>query len=121
MPYFRIMHTVIETPTFISKCRRYQISESDREAIIDFVAKNPDAGDVIKGSGGARKLRFAAPGRGKSGGYRVVTFYSGQDIPVFLLSIFAKGDKTNLTDSEVNVLRTVLRTLADEYRRRTQP
>ena len=56
-----------------------------------------------------------------SGGYRVVTFYSGQDIPVFLLSIFAKGDKTNLTDSEVSVLRTVLRTLADEYRRRTQP
>ena len=42
----------------------------------------------------------------------MVTFYSGQDIPVFLLSIFAKGDKTNLTDSEVNVLRTVLRTLA---------
>ncbi len=121
MPYSKIMHTVIETPTFISKCSRYQISDSDREAIIDFVAKNPDAGDVIKGSGGARKLRFAAPGRGKSGGYRVVTFYSGQDIPVFLLSIFAKGDKTNLTDSEVNVLRTVLRTLANEYRRRTQP
>ena len=41
MPYSKIMHTVIETPTFISKCSRYQISESDREAIIDFVAKNP--------------------------------------------------------------------------------
>ncbi len=69
MPYLKIVHTVIETPTFISKCRHYQISASDREAIIDFVANNPDAGDVIKESGGARKLRFAAPGRGKSVGY----------------------------------------------------
>ena len=50
-----------------------------------------------------------------------VTFYSGKDIPVFLLSIFAKSDKANLTDSEVKVLRTVLRTLANEYRRRTKP
>ena len=121
LPYGKAVHTVIETPTFISKCRRYQISDSDREAIIDFVANNPDAGDLIKGSGGARKLRFAAPGRGKSGGYRVVTFYSGKDIPVFLLSIFAKSDKANLTDSEVKVLRTVLHTLANEYRRRTKP
>ena len=51
----------------------------------------------------------------------MVTFYGGKDIPVFLLSIFAKGDKANLTDSEVKVLRTVLRTLANEYRRRTKP
>ena len=51
----------------------------------------------------------------------MVTFYSGKDIPVFLLSIFAKSDKANLTDSEVKVLRTVLRTLANEYRRRTKP
>ena len=54
----------------------------------------------------------------------MVTFYGGKDIPVFLLSllsIFAKSDKANLTDSEVKVLRTVLRTLANEYRRRTKP
>ena len=50
-----------------------------------------------------------------------MTFYGGTDIPVFLLSSFAKGDKANLTKSEVHVLRTVLGTLADEYRRRTTP
>ena len=81
----------------------------------------PSPGDAIKGSGGARKVRFAAPGRGKSGGYRVVTFYSGTEVPVFLLSIFAKGDKTDLAKSEINALRTILDALADEYRRRITP
>lgn len=115
------MHTVIETPTFISKCRRYRVSDDEREAIIGFIAANPESGDAIKGSGGARKVRFAAPGRGKSGGYRVVTFYSGTEVPVFLLSIFAKGDKTDLAKSEINALRTILDALADEYRRRITP
>lgn len=121
MPYNTIVLTVVETPTFLRKCRRYGVNDKDRENIIDFVAANPDAGELIKGSGGARKFRFATPGKGKSGGYRVVTFYGGEDIPVFLLSIFAKSDKVNLTRSEVNDLKTVLRTLADEYRRRTKP
>lgn len=121
MPYTIYMHTVIETPTFISKCGRYRVSDDEREAMISFIAANPEAGDAIKGSGGARKVRFAAPGRGKSGGYRVVTFYSGAEVPVFLLSIFAKGDKTNLTKSEVSTLRTILSVLANEYRKRIIP
>ena len=115
------MHTVIETPTFISKCRRYRVGRDERAAIISFIAANPEAGDAIKGSGGARKVRFAAPGRGKSGGYRVVTFYSGAEVPVFLLSIFVKGDKTDLTKAEINTLRTILSVLANEYRKRIMP
>ena len=115
------MHTVIETPTFISKCARYRVGDDEREAIISFIAANPEAGDAIKGSGGARRVRFAAPGKGKSGGYRVVTFFSGAAVPVFLLSIFSKGDKADLTKSEVNTLRTILSVLADEYRKRIIP
>ncbi len=97
------------------------MSDDERKTMIHFVAAHADAGGLIQGSGGARKVRFAASGKGKSGGYRVMTFYGGTDIPVFLLSSFAKGDKANLTKSEVHVLRTVLGTLADEYRRRTTP
>ena len=79
------------------------------------------SGDAIEGSGGARKVRFAAPGKGKSGGYGVVTFFSGAAVPVFLLSNFSKGDKADLTKSEVNTLRTKLSVLADEYRMRIIP
>ena len=83
-----------------------------------FIAANPDAGKEIRGSGGARKVRFAGKGKGKSGGYRVITFYSGEDIPVFLLNLFAKNEKADLSQAERNELKTVLAGLADAYRRR---
>lgn len=70
----------------------------------------------MPGTGGARKLRFAAKGKGKSGGYRVITFYTGEDIPVFLLDIYAKGQKINLSQEEKNTLRRVLQRLAEAYR-----
>jgi len=80
------------------------------------VAENPTIGDPMPGTGGARKLRFAAKGKGKSGGYRVITFYTGEDIPVFLLDIYAKGQKINLSQEEKNTLRRVLQRLAEAYR-----
>jgi len=86
--------------------------------IVGFIAANPDAGKEIRGSGGARKVRFAGKGKGKSGGYRVITFYSGEDIPVFLLNLFAKNEKADLSQAERNELKTVLAGLADAYRRR---
>ena len=62
--------------------------------LINYLAANPTAGDVIAGTGGARKLRWKLPARGKSGGVRVITFYSGTDLPVFLLACFAKKERT---------------------------
>jgi hypothetical protein len=85
---------------------------------VDFIAVNPDAGKEIRGTGGARKVRFAGRGKGKSGGYRVITFYSDEDVPVFLLNVFAKNEKTDLTQAERNELKTVLAALANAYRRR---
>lgn len=66
------------------------------------IAENPDVGVEMKGTGGARKIRFAGREKGKSGGYRVITFFAGTDIPVFLLAIFSKGEKANLLQSERN-------------------
>jgi hypothetical protein len=71
----------------------------------------------MPGTGGARKMRFAAKGKGKSGGYRVITFYSGVEMPVYLLDIYAKGEKIDLTQDEKNTLRQILRHIADAYRR----
>ncbi len=72
--------------------------------------------DEISGTGGARKVRFARRGQGKSGGYRVITFYSGVDIPVFLITMFAKNEKSNISQAEKNAMRKGLKALAEHYR-----
>ena len=108
------MQTVIETPGFLRDAKRAGLTEAERTAIVTHLAGRPDAGAEIPGSGGARKVRFAGRGRGKSGGYRVVTFYSGETVPVFLLNVFAKGERVDLSPAERNVLKAVLGDLAAE-------
>ena len=71
----------------------------------------------MQGTGGARKLRWGAKGKGKRGGARVITYYGGPDLPVFLMAVFAKGERANLTKAERNELRQVLTSLAEEYRK----
>jgi len=109
------LHTVVETPEFL---RRVQglLTAAERTALIDHLAANPDAGDVMPGTGGARKLRWGARGRGKSGGVRIITFFSGPPIPVFVLTVFGKGEKINLSQAERNAMRRILGELVVEYR-----
>ncbi len=65
-----------------------------------------------------RKIRIASKGKGKSGGYRVITFFSGQNIPVFLVTIYAKNQKENITDQEKNEMRTLSAALIKAHRRK---
>jgi hypothetical protein len=74
------------------------------------------AGDLISGTGGARKLRFPFGGKGKSGGVRVITYYAADDIPVFLLEVFSKGERINLSRAERNELKQSLANIAEDYR-----
>lgn len=112
------MHCVIETPSFENSAKASGISDQERHEITTFVAENPLAGDLIKGTGGARKLRMPMGNRGKSGGVRIVTYFAGEDIPVFLLDVFKKGDKINLSHKERNELKSILADMADNYRAR---
>lgn len=112
------MHVIVEMPEFTHKAKESGISDEERAAIISFIAANPQAGDEIRGTGGTRKVRIAAKGKGKSGGARVITFYSGEDIPVFLLTMYVKGQKENISDAEKNTIKTLCGLIADEYRRR---
>ena len=82
------MRTVVETSAFLNDARLLGLPDAGRLAIVTWIAAHPDAANVIQGTGGARKVRFAGKGRGKSGAYRVITFFSGTDIPVFLLNVF---------------------------------
>ena len=93
------MQTVAETPTFTRQADKL-FSEDERRAVIDYLAENPMAGDEIPGTGGVRKLRFAALGRGKRGGARVIYFYGGEDMPLYALLAYAKSAKTGVTPAE---------------------
>jgi hypothetical protein len=114
------MQAVIETSSYLSDAASAALSEDERSEIVSFIAKNPTAGVSIPATGGARKIRFAGRGKGKSGGYPVVTYFAAVDIPVFLLAIINKGERANLSKAEQNALRKELSVLADDYRDGTQ-
>ena len=110
------MQCVIEQESFVTAAKAAGLTAEQRHEIVTFVSKNPQAGDVIKGTGGARKLRFKHGAKGKSGGIRIVTYYCGEDVPVFLLEVYKKGEKINLSQAERNELRAILLDTAESYR-----
>ena len=91
------------------------MAASEMTDVVDLIADNPMIGTSIAGTNGCRKVRFGRPGRGKSGGYRVITFFSGPDLPVFLLTVFAKNEKGNLTQAERNALAGLTKELISRY------
>jgi hypothetical protein len=108
------MHSVIETATFLSDCK--SISEEERLSIVDAIAADPHLGDLMPGTGGARKRRFPGRGKGKRGGYRTVSYYAADDVPVLLLALIDKGERADMPKAEQNALRDRLSSFADTYR-----
>ena len=104
------MHTVVETYEFISQAKKL-LTEEEKTAVINELGKNPFIGDIIKGTGGFRKIRVARKGSGKSGGYRVVYFFATEEIPVILISVYAKNKQENLTDKQHNKLYEIAQTI----------
>lgn len=95
------MRTVIETPTFQKQAAAVWRA-ADREAFIDWIAEHPDAGDVIPGADGARKVRWDRPGMGKSGGARVIYFHLVGDEVVLLVMVYAKAERTNVKPKDIS-------------------
>ena len=114
------MQTVISTPEFLSQAKKHGLSQDEINAIVEYLATDPLAGEVMVGTGGARKLRHAGKGREKSGGYRTIHYYGGDDIPVFLLTVYGKGAAANLTKAERNALAKILPVIRDAYRKTTK-
>ncbi|MEH2531502.1 hypothetical protein V1277_002118 [Bradyrhizobium sp. AZCC 1588] len=111
------MQTVVETPSYLADAERL-FSLDERKAIVDRLASDPACGVVVPGGGGIRKVRFGFGARGKSGGARIVYLFSGTDLPVFILAVFAKNEKANLSASERNALGKMVATMIEDYRRR---
>lgn len=97
------MITVIETAAFARRAEKLLASD-EREELITFLAENPEVGDEIPGTGGVRKVRFAAKGKGKSGGVRVIYYYFDQDNPLYAVLIYGKGEQANLTPDQTKAV-----------------
>ncbi|MEC9246651.1 MAG: type II toxin-antitoxin system RelE/ParE family toxin [Pseudomonadota bacterium] len=117
------MQTVAELNSFRRAAEDAGMSDDDIQDLIAYLANNPDAGDEIPGTGGCRKVRFRIRGnnKGKSGGVRTITLFSGDDLPVFMLTVFGKSQKVSLSKAERNGLKKISDQIVDEYGRRVLP
>jgi hypothetical protein len=104
------MHTVSLTRSYEIAAKQAGMTDDETAAIVTFLAENPQAGDELPGTGGCRKVRIAGRGKGKSGGYRTITFYSGEAMPVYLITVFSKGEKSTLTGKEAAALKVITKT-----------
>src|SRR3984885_15812606 len=96
--------SVVETPEFLSATRKL-MSDEERALLVDYLAYNPLAGDLIPGTGGVRKLRWGLEGRGKRGGARVVYYYHSDAMPIFALTAYAKNERADLSQTDRNDFR----------------
>jgi len=106
------LHTVIELESFLKRARAI-MSDEERMGIVTFLAANPEAGVPL--GGGLRKVRIAREGGGKSGGYRTLYVFGGSTMPLFLVTVFAKNEKDNLTKAEQAVAVALSKELLATY------
>jgi hypothetical protein len=108
------MLTVVELPEFQKRATSF-LKDEEKASIINYLASHPRSGDLMQGTGGIRKLRWSAQGKGKSGGVRVIYYYHNEAVPLFLLTVFGKSEKANLSKVERNELAKLTNQLVKHY------
>lgn len=108
------MQTVAETTTYLHRAEKL-LTAAERADVVSYLAAHPKAGDLIEGTGGVRKLRWARAGMGKSGGVRVIYYVHSEAMPLYLLTLFAKNERANLTKAERNELAGLVEMLVDYW------
>jgi mRNA-degrading endonuclease RelE of RelBE toxin-antitoxin system len=99
--------TVGETSLFIRQASAVW-NDQERERFVNFIAENPEAGDIIPDTGGVRKVRWAAAGSGKRGGARVIYFYHDPGRPLYLLMVYAKARQEDMTPDQKRLVRQLV-------------
>jgi hypothetical protein len=110
--------TVVETEEFLNRAKAI-LPEAERADLVAYLGANPEAGQLVPGTGGVRKLRWATPGQGKRGGARVIYYYYNQSIPLFALDIYSKNEKTNLSAADKRSMKRLLPILVSTYLKRS--
>lgn len=111
------LQEVSEAPAFSKKAAKLWAPE-EYDEFIGFIARNPAAGDLIEGTGGARKIRWSRSGSGKRGGTRVITYYHDESLPVYLLMLFAKNEQADLSAESKHDLRDTIAAIKTKHKLR---
>lgn len=111
--------TIVETREFLRQAAA-TFSAEELEALKLYLAVNARAGVVIPGSGGIRKLRWGAGGKGKRGGARGIYYFHSEAMPLFLLSAYSKTRRADLSQADRSDLKRLVRTLIASYREGTR-
>lgn len=106
------LQTVVDLPEFIRRAKAIMTGD-ERVALVDYIAANPEVGVSL--GGGLRKVRIPREGRGKSGGYRTIHVFGGTHMPIFLVTVFAKNEKDNLTKAEQAAVVALAKALVATY------
>lgn len=106
------LQTVVELPEFQRRAKAV-MSDTEREAAILFIAQNPEGG--ISLGGGLRKIRIPRTGGGKSGGFRTIYVFGGIHMPIFLITVFAKNEKDNLSKIELSKAVEMSKAIVSAY------
>ena len=104
------MLTVVETSAFARRAEKL-LSVEEREELVFYLALHPESGDEIPGTGGVRKVRFAAKGKGKSGGVRVICYFFDEENPLYAIFLYGKNEQANLTPEQKKAVTAFAATL----------
>lgn len=104
----------VHTKEFDDRWRSLSLTDNELSELQMYLCENPDAGVVMQGTGGIRKVRWALPGKGKSGGIRVVYLDVVFAEKIYLLSLFAKNEKENLSKEERNEFKNLVALIKQE-------
>jgi mRNA-degrading endonuclease RelE of RelBE toxin-antitoxin system len=105
-----MLMTIVELPEYLRKSGKL-LNEAEQKEIVDYLADHPKAGDLLRDTGGIRKLRWSRGSRGKSGGVRIIYYFHDERMPLYLLTVFGKGEQANLDKAERNDLAKLVKIL----------
>ncbi len=112
------MQSVLFTQTFMRQAAECALEDEVLQEIAAVIARDPTAGDLIRGTGGARKLRHALRGKGKSSGMRTIHYFGGVNTPVFMLAVYSKNRKADISAEDRSALAKLLPQIVENYRRK---
>ncbi len=113
------MQTVVELPKFVDQAEKL-FSVDEHRDLITFLATYPESGDEIPGTGGIRKVRYAAKGKGKRSGARVIYYWYNATIPIYALLVYGKNEKTDLSADEAKIVAAFAKVIKDKARDRAK-
>jgi hypothetical protein len=111
----QIPHVIVSLDSFLDSASEIW-NESEIQAFEVFIGVNPEAGKIIPGCGGIRKVRWAIQGKGKRGGARVIYYYYDDSVPLYLLYAYPKSEREDLTEDEKKILRKLVEELKKEFK-----